>query len=251
MTLAYIEDEEPQRKYVAELINKWSALHGEAVSCSCFGSAEEFLFKWEPEQEGDFPFDLILIDIAMKEMNGLELARRIRRYDRQVSLAFLTADRDFAIDGYEVGAVRYLLKPVDGKKLTELLEEVLSALHSKKQQDRDYVWLESSGFKKRIYISDVLYVEAVGHYTCIRLAEESIEVKANFSSICDLFTGHQTGKAADSLVRCHRSFLVNLRHVQRIGRDGVFLTGGLTIPVSRSAYKEVNEAFLSLYRDSL
>lgn len=243
--IAYIEDEKAQREYGIHLMEKWAINQGIDLQSFSFENAEEFLFKCEPADGEKYRFDFLLIDIAMHKMNGLELAKRIRRKDKQVRIAFLTADRDFAIEGYEVGAVRYLLKPVEEKKLFDLLSQVYSELHLDSNLTERFVVLETNGRKERIGISEVLYMEAVGHYTRIYKIHEMFEIKASFTEILK-----KLGAAADGcFVQSHRSYAVNLQHVQKIMREKVLLTSGIEIPVSRGAYKAINEAFLSMYRE--
>lgn len=93
-------------------------------------------------------------------MDGVELARKIRERDNHVMIAFLTAVGDHVFEGYEVQAVRYLMKPLQQEKLSELLELAAKAF----QNNRKYLILEVSGEKEKIYLEDILAVESQGHY---------------------------------------------------------------------------------------
>ena len=106
--IAICEDEKAQREYLSKLLDLWQERSGRKAVVSLFTSAEQFMF----ETEGKYPYDLFLLDIQMGQMNGVELARKIREKDTEVVIIFLTGIKDYAIEGYEVGAVRYLLKPV-------------------------------------------------------------------------------------------------------------------------------------------
>ena len=110
MRIAYIEDEDVQAKLVREMIKKWAYTKNTAAEVLLYESAEEFLFKNET-----FSFDAVFLDIGLKKMDGVKLAYAIREKDKRIPVAFLTADRDFALEGYEVRAVRYLLKPIEEK----------------------------------------------------------------------------------------------------------------------------------------
>ncbi len=119
MRIAYCEDEAAQAELVCSMMESWGERRQEFVEVVLFESAEEFLFKNE-----DFPYDAVFLDIAMRQMNGMELARTIRKKDKKLPIAFLTADKTFAIEGYEVRAVRYLTKPVTAEKLDSLLDGI-------------------------------------------------------------------------------------------------------------------------------
>jgi len=122
MRIAYCEDEPAQAALVRAMILRWAESRKITAEVILYESAEEFLFKNET-----FLYDVVFLDIAMRQMNGVELARAIRQKDKNLPIAFLTADRTFAIEGYEVHAVRYLLKPVTAEKLGSLLDELLEA----------------------------------------------------------------------------------------------------------------------------
>ena len=111
-----------QAALVRDMVMQWAGSRKITAEVILYESAEEFLFKNET-----FLYDVVFLDIAMRQMNGVELARAIRQKDKNLPIAFLTADRTFAIEGYEVHAVRYLLKPVTAEKLGSLLDELLEA----------------------------------------------------------------------------------------------------------------------------
>ncbi len=145
-----------------------------------FESAEEFLFKNE-----DFPYDAVFLDIAMRQMNGMELARTIRKKDKKLPIAFLTADKTFAIEGYEVRAVRYLTKPVTAEKLDSLLDE-LRTEQERSFEETSCMTIGENGVTKRIAEEDICYVEVLGHYTHLHLAEAAtIRVKESLSAVIE------------------------------------------------------------------
>ena len=119
-----------------------------------YASAEEFLFKAEGAS-----YDLLLLDIAMKEMNGMELARKVRERDPEAVLVFVTSDPGFALEGYEVDAYRYLMKPVREDKLFE----VLAYCRTRESVEEQSVLLKAEGEMCRIMRKNILYMEARGH----------------------------------------------------------------------------------------
>ena len=109
MNIAICEDEPVHLKHICSLVQKWS---GGQTSVSLFESAEELLFSYSPGK-----FDVFLLDIQMSGENGISLAQKIRRCNDSASIIFITAVSDYVFEGYDVGAVQYLLKPVNENKL--------------------------------------------------------------------------------------------------------------------------------------
>lgn len=237
MRIAYCEDEPAQAALFRAMILQWAESRQETAEVIVYESAEEFLFKNET-----FPYDVAFLDIAMRQMNGVELARAIREKDRTLPIAFLTADKTFAIEGYEVRALRYLIKPVAMEKLCSLLDELL-AERAQSAQNAACITIEERGIVRRIAEEDICYVEVLGHYTQLHLQDGSqIRIKKSLETI----VGELHNK--ELFVRCHRSFVVNLPYVEKISRTECRLSGGSTLPVSRSAYRELNERFIAYYK---
>lgn len=174
---------------------------------------------------------------AARRMNGMELAKRIRREDKNIAIVFLSNLREYVFQGYEVNAVRYLMKPLT----KEALFPVLDLLQERKGEEPAYVVLSVAGEHRRMELARILYLEAVGHYVRLhQLSGGTLEWKQPFSAVLEELP-------RDSFVKIHRSFCVNLMHVSRITRKSCFLDGGTELPLSRGAYQEANEAFLRYY----
>ena len=178
MRIAYCEDEPAQAALVRAMILQWAESRRITAEVVLYESAEEFLFKNEV-----FAYDIVFLDIAMRQMNGVELARAIRRKDRALPIAFLTADRTFAIEGYELHAVRYLLKPVTAEKLGSLLDELLEAAE-KDMQDTVCITVGEKGAVRKISESSICYIEVLGHYTQLHLKDSSaVRIKESLAAV--------------------------------------------------------------------
>ena len=155
--IAVVEDESNQYEYVKKMLTQWSEQCDESIAVTHVASAEEFLMKYNQPDT----FDVLFLDVYMKQMNGMELAKEIRKYDREVQMVFLTGVSDYVFEGYEIGAVRYLLKPVEQDKMTETMAVCVEKL---KQKSDDYVSFKYQGEMLRLLRSDIFYVEVYGHY---------------------------------------------------------------------------------------
>lgn len=233
MRICLVDDDSTQLDYLKSIINKWASLKDIHVDISFYHSAEEMLF----ENDKSYPFDMIVLDIQMDKINGVELAKRIREYDKDVIIAFVSGIADYVFEGYEVQAVRYILKPVDEKKIFELL----NIIEIKQNSEERYIIINLSGDKKRINHRDIIYVESMGHYVTFYLDDEEYDCKYNISELLI--------ELADSgFVKTHRSYLVNLKYVERITKSSCLMTNKQEIPLSRSSYKEVNQKFIEYYK---
>ena len=238
MRLAYCDDEEIQLEYVQKLVETWAARTGEPVTYLAYKSAKELLF----ENEESYPFDLLILDIDMEGMNGMELARKIRKRDEKLPILFLTNRREYVFEGYEVQALRYLLKPLDEEKIFPLLDEPCTA----EKEEKEYLIFSVAGENRKIELRDILYVEANGHYLKIHTKQESCEIKKSLADMLGELS--KTGRGKTDFVTMHRSFFVNLAHMERVMRTECILSDGSSVPISRNCYKAVNEAFIRYYR---
>lgn len=220
------------------MVERWAERRGITAEVLLFESAEEFLFK-----NDNYPYDIVFLDIAMRRMNGIELARAIREKDKKLPVAFLTADKSFAVEGYEVRAVRYLLKPVTMEKLCGLLDELL-AEQERDAQDAACITVEERGVNRKLAESSICYIEVLGHYTQLHLHDDSaVRIKESLAAVVEML--HQK----ELFVKCHRSFVVNLAYVEKISRAECTLSDGTALPVSRSSYQELNERFIQYYKE--
>lgn len=234
MNICFVDDNTTLPEYMKSEILKFQVKSNIPCSLSFYKSAEEMLF----ENNESYPFDLIILDINMNGMNGIALARKIRQKDKKVPIAFLTAMADYVFDGYEVQAIRYLMKPVEEEQLFKLLTLTYKEL----SRENPFLLVTSSLEKIKVDYDDIYYVEASGHYIYIYLEGIHYEMKGSISSI---------GRAlcTDSFVFTHRSYIVNLKYVDKIYKEECILSDGRHVPISRGLYKSVNDAFISLYKD--
>ena len=235
MTICYCEDEPAQAKSFAIKIEQWAKNKNMAVHTDLFESAEEYLFKADQNA-----YDVIFLDISMKGQNGMELARQIREKEEDVILVFVTSDASYVFDGYEVGAYRYLMKPVEERKLWEILDYVRA---QNATEEENYILVKKGSQSVRVNLRDVLYIEVQKHYVNLYLENaEPMTVKVVFAELLQ-----KMQEKSDTFLTTHRSYAVNIDKVVRIGRTECILSDGSSIPVSRSFYKAVNEAFIKYH----
>mgnify|MGYP001139161799 CR=1 FL=1 len=237
MNIAIIEDEPAHSQLLYSYLNTWSAEKKIPVRCSHFPSAESFLFVWEEEKD----FDLLFVDIQMKAMNGMELAKKIRRENEDIAIVFTTGTSDYLEEGYEVEAMYYLRKPVNPAKISRCMDKLV-----KRSPNTSYVLVHGSDETLRLSVRQITYLEAVGH-GCLaevfsRLGEKTLHpITESISEMEKLLAPH-------GFLKCHRSYLCNLSCIRQIAKTEITLDSGSVIPLSRRSYREVNQAFIRRFR---
>ena len=234
MRIAICEDEKVVLDFESSLVTKWAAGSGCPLELDTYISAEQFLF----ESEDKAPYDVLIFDIQMKNMNGMELAKKLRARGSDAVIIFITGVPDYAIEGYEVGAVRYILKPVKEEVLKSLLDSVWK---ERQKKTEDFFVLGQGADLEKISFEKIIYIEARGHYVFLEGSDFEREWKAGFAETAAAFEGK-------GFFCLRRGLLVNLAHVSRITRTDCLLDNGETLPVARGAYKELNDAFIEFFK---
>lgn len=232
--IAICEDDTTQLEYMKSLVQKWAEQSGVLCETDGYISAEQLMFSFDD----DFPYELYILDIQMGKMNGMELARRIRQRDKKAVLLFLTGLREYALEGYEVGAFRYLLKSVKEEEFYQLMEQIV---REREEEPVRYFLLEQRGEVLKIPYCDIWSIEAKGHYVELSYREKTLEWKASLASLQEEFE-------ENGFVTVRRGMLVNVSRISRVGKTECVLDNGAAVPVSRNQYKKVNEAFIKFYK---
>lgn len=232
LRIAVCEDEKTQMDYLCRKLEKFEEENEVRLDIDCYFNAEQILF----EKEDKAQYDIFILDIQLKKMNGMELAKKLRSVDKEAYIVFLTGLREYALEGYEVGAVRYLLKPLKEENLFAALREICEQETGRRTT---YLILENAG--KKILCRDILYVEADGHYLSFVQEKKTDQCKASLNSMAK-----ELEEKGFALLR--RGLYVNLYHVERIGRQECTLDDGSSLPVSRGCYQNLNQSFIRYYK---
>lgn len=234
--IAVCDDQEQDAGYIAGAVSQWADAKGAGAEVHTFSSAESFLFQYAEQKD----YDILLLDIEMGAINGVELAKKIRRENDSVQIVFITGFPDFMAEGYEVSALHYLMKPVSPQKLSEVLDRAADRLYRAEKS----VLFEVEGETMRVPVSRIMLVEAAAHSCLVTTADRRFEVKASISALEK--TLQQT--AEGEFVRCHRSYLVGISYIRSIAKTELTLDNGEKIPLSRSQYQGVNQAFIRYFK---
>lgn len=226
-----VDDEKTAREGIVHYVRQLPYLHL-AGQCKSAIELDTLLF-----QE---PVDLVLLDINMPGLSGLEW---LKHAHQPPMVIFTTAHREWALEGYELNVVDYLLKPIPFARFSKAVNKAYQLVQSqsvakKSTRDEDrFIFIKEDNLTVKLYLKDILYFEAAVDYIYIHTAEKKHMTLFSMKQVEQEVEGH-------SFLRIHRSYIVNTRHVKMIeGRQVVI--GKVKLPISRSLYQEVYDQLVS------
>lgn len=227
--IAICDDSDADRQYVFDFVTKWAEDAGHTVQAALFSSAEDFLFHYAEKND----YDILLLDIEMGNMDGVTMAKKLRRDNDTVQIIFITGYSNYISEGYEVAALHYLMKPVKQEKLCSVLDRAAEKL-SKNEKILNF---EVGGEMVRIPIYQIRYADVFGNYVTIH-ASDDFTVKMTLSEL--------EKELDDRFYRASRSVVVNLTQISRVTKTEIKLNDGVSIPLPRGAYDGINRAIINM-----
>lgn len=237
--IALCDDERQELQAISSMLEELSSqdrLPWDKLVLRCYQHPSELL----ADIEAGTRFDLLILDVIMPAMDGIELARSLRSHDQETDIIFLTSSREFAVDSYEVRATDYLIKPVSMQRLSTALERI-----SLKHEREDECIVISAPHKlQSIPCSQIEYVEIRGktlHFMMLGGREELVSAPLRDYEPRLIERG--------CFLKVHRSYIVNMANIKSLGLDGITTIGGREVPVSRNLKKDVREAYMAYLFD--
>lgn len=198
--------------------------------------------RWLSNHPGEI--DLLFLDVEMEGMNGMETAWAIREFDRNLILVFVTGYREYVFDGYSVGAMDYLMKPVNTDRLQNLMQRVRKAQY--REREEMYILKNTEG-TYRFPFKDISYFYSDRRQVVLVVGEREYPFYQKLDRVQEELEGRKQAHFDCSFVRIHQRYLVNARLVEYIGSNAV-IVAGKELPISRGlkekAVKELARAML-------
>lgn len=233
INIAICDDVHADRMQIAAMTG--DILKSEEIHCSITGydSAKALLDGIHNSAQ----YNILLLDVMMGELDGIELARLLRTEQDNTDIIFVSSNREMAMCGYEVKAVRYLAKPIDQEKLKEAL------LHCyKKWREKKEILIPTNQGLHRISVSDIQYVEAYDRGTRFMLGGELTQSRLKMSEV-------ESTLPKSMFFQCHRGFIVNLTNIKSIRRYEFVMKSGLLVPIGKARYNECYKRFVDFLSD--
>ena len=229
--IAIAEDDEACARQLREYLDRYGRENGEELEVRWFPDGLELVEEYRPI------YDLILLDIEMPHLDGMTAAQKIRRADSEVLILFITNMAKYAISGYEVEALGFMLKPVNYFSLSLKLKKAFSYLHSRAQKS---LMVPTQEGMQKISASDIRYAEVADHRLQIHTAQGVYTMRGTLQELEEELEGQH-------FARCNKGYLVNLRHIHLIKSDRVVMTGGDELLMSRRKKEEFLLAVTEYY----
>lgn len=229
--IAIVEDEKVYREQLTQYLKRYEEESGEHFRIQVFEDGEDLLEGYQPE------WDLIFMDIRMQFMDGMTAARKLREYDSAALLIFITTMAQYAIKGYEVDAMDFVLKPVQYPQFCMKLRKALNRI--RQMEARTFLMLPIGEHRERVCTDDILYIESRNHDLQFITREKTYEMRGAMADMEKKLEGCQ-------FARCGQSYLVNVKQVTAVEKDVVILASH-RLPISRSRKR----AFLQAMADYL
>lgn len=221
MKVAIVEDDKRYRETLASYLKQYETEKKVRLEVKAFSDGADLMINFKPI------YDIIFLDIEMPHSNGMAVAKQIREVDQDAVLIFITNMMQYAIDGYEVEALDYILKPIPYFQFSFKLDKAVSIVSRRSARSISFT---SGGRKYRISPDQIYYIEVIAHCMILHTADGNYEV------------WHRTLKEMDALLSphgfalCNVSILVNLRYVRSVAGDMVTV-GTDPLPISRGKRK--------------
>lgn len=228
--IAIVEDDPVEAKNLKEFLERYGSEKNKGFEISVFPEAVNFVSFYRPQ------YDIIFMDIDLPNLNGMSAAKKLRKKDEVVTIIFVTNLRQFAVEGYSVNALDFVVKPVRYTEFESLMNKALRQLSYKADKE---VVISSANGVVRVSVSDILYVEVDKHRLIYHTTDGTRDRWGTLKEI-------EKELPKESFVRCNSGYLVNLRHVKKVEDEFVFV-GSERLVISRAKRTE----FISALTDYL
>lgn len=223
INICIVEDESDQADLLRNYIQTYGNKTNQQFNITHFTDGIDLVDEYRAQ------FDIILLDIQMKHLDGMVAAEKIRKVDADVVIIFITSTVRYAVQGYAVDALGYVLKPVPYLQFEQLFDKAISRVMTKKE--KLYIRVSVDERQLKLDCDNIYYIESQRNNVCIHCADEDYITAGPLKKFEEMLSGHGFSK-------CHNAYIVNLSYVEGVRKEEVLLTSGIVLPISRARKKE-------------
>ena len=229
--VAIVEDEEKYREQLVDFLSRYSREREIAIQSRCYCDGIDVLDEYAKQ------FQVILLDIRMKHIDGMETARIVRRNNKDMILIFVTAVEEYVFQAFDVGAFHYLVKPFSDDKFEEVVKRAIKTIgeNSSNENDDKYMMIQSAGSHIKVFLRDIVYAEVFNRKVIIHTRNADIEYYGKLRDLCDI--------AGADFFRTHRAYLVHFKYVVKYDANCVTLENGIAM-IAKQNYPEFVKQYL-------
>lgn len=197
-------------------------------------------FSFLDTYKGDF--DLIIMDVEMPQIDGLEVSKQIRDIDKNVPIIIISHSSQYAIKGYKINAFGYVMKPIQTYDFYYVIEKAIKYISN---EGNNFIVISSKSLIKKINTNDILYIEVNAHILNIITISEQLSIRDKIKKYEDILKEH-------NFVRCDNSYLVNLKYCENVDlTNNTLKVANYTLPISRSKKKNFLEELTKYIGESV
>lgn len=230
MNIAICDDEKIVRLQIKGLIEKQKA----DGNLELYETGEELLAVGKH-------FDVVLLDIQMEGMNGIDTARALREQNEETVLIFITGIKEYVFDAFDVAAFHYLLKPIEENKFMEVFDRAVKEAEKRKEKGQKQLFIKTRQRNITLEQKNILYIENRGRKAEIHTVDETIEIYAAMIELEKQLGGE--------FYRCHRGYLVNMAYITEYSNDSIRLSDGESIYLAKEKYNEFVKEYMRYLRN--
>lgn len=235
INVAIVDDNLEDQKATKEALIKYQVdVPNVKFNISVFDDGNKFL------NSNIHSYDIVFMDMIMPSFDGIQTSLSLRKVSMHTNIIIVSSSPDYAIKGYSVNALGYVLKPINYKFMKGIVDKAIVNI---KNNEEAYTILNVQGDKKKVYMRDIFYVEAINHNLIIVTQEGEIKTRLTLDEFSNKYSRYGFSK-------CHRCYLVNLKHVSSINNNEIAV-GKYLIPLSRLRKKQFEEDFYEYLGESI
>lgn len=232
--IAVVEDEDHYREQLVEYLRRFEQDKRVNLEIETYSDGDGIVENYKGQ------FDIILLDVQMKFMDGMSAAEEIRKMDAEVVIIFITNMPQFAIKGYAVDALDYILKPISYFQFSERLKRAIDRMEKRESY---YITIRVKEGIKRLKVSDIFYVENQGHNLIYSTIDGEFMTTGTMKDL-------EQELSSFNFFRGHRGFLMNLEHVEGL-KGNEAIVKGIELPVGRTRRKALLEALSEFWGETI
>ena len=231
LRIAICDDNADFVQHTLDIIDCWPSKPLNTL-CQAFDNGDELVCTHR-----NAPFDIILLDVIMPMLNGIETARELRLIDKNTKIAFLTSSPEYAVESYTVKADNYLLKPITSQRLYRCLDEFMEEI----SQNPLTITVKSLYTVQKLVLDNIVYVEAQNKHIIFAMLDGTTVETTEPLHICE-----EKLALSDCFFKCHRSYIVNINHIDTYSHKEIRMRSGYRIPISRNCQKAFEAAYFAV-----
>lgn len=232
--IAICDDENIFIENYIEIINNIKKDNKYNIEIHTFNSGKD-LIKYTTIN--DVKFDLVFLDIIMKEINGIDTAKLLKRADEHTEIVFLTSSKEYALDSYDIKAFNYIIKSSE-----QLESKIYEAIKNSYEKKDNYIVINNKSFIEKIQISKIIYIESNKRKIIFNTVDGKHETYEKLDNIYEKLESY-------GFVKTHRSYIINMYFIKKIGQKELITTTGDIILISRSNTDIVRDRFIKYLED--